>query len=81
MTLEEKNESIGEQLKTIHNLAEAGQIILRLGREDLLPTIIEEILVESQNAVDDFRVNERGEAQVGKLPDCNNCTFKSIALK
>lgn len=58
--MEEKNESIGEQLKTIHNLAEVGQIILRLGRTDLVFSIIEEILVESQTAVDDFCVVEDG---------------------
>lgn len=45
-----------EQLKTMRNLCEAGLIVHGLCRDDLMPTILEEILVEAQQAVDDFCV-------------------------
>lgn len=45
-----------EQLKTIRNLCETAIIIHRLERDDLVPTLLEEILGEAQQVVDDYCV-------------------------
>ena len=47
------NEQLLERLKTVRNLTEIAVIVINLGREDLLPTILELLLVESQDMVDD----------------------------
>ena len=47
-----------EQLKTISNLVEIATILANLGRDSLLHTILELILVEVQDIVDTYCVEE-----------------------
>jgi hypothetical protein len=42
-----------EQIRTIHNLSEVALIIYDLNREDLLPTVLEELFVEIQSCNED----------------------------
>jgi len=49
-------EQLLEQLKTIRNLTEVATIIINVGREELLPTVLELLYLESQNMVDDHCV-------------------------
>ena len=44
-----------EQLKTIKNLVEVAVILINLGRENLLPTILELLYLESQG-IDEYCV-------------------------
>lgn len=41
-----------EQVKTIRNLCETAIVLRNIGREDLMPTILEIILLEAQELVD-----------------------------
>ncbi len=45
-----------EQIKTIKNLAETALFLKELGREQLLPTILELMFVEIQTLNDDYCV-------------------------
>ena len=45
-----------EQLKTIRNLVEIVAILANLGRDELLPTTLELLLIEVQDIVDDYCV-------------------------
>ena len=50
------NEQLLEQLKTIKNLVEVAVILVNLGREELLPTVLELLYLESQDIVDEYCV-------------------------
>ena len=50
------DEQLLEQLKTIKNLVEAAIILNNLGKEELLPTILELLYSESQDMVDEYCV-------------------------
>lgn len=45
-----------EQIRTIHNLSEVALIIYDMNRDDLLPTVLEELFIEAQQVNDDFCV-------------------------
>ena len=47
-----------EQLKTIRNLVEVAIIIANLGKEELLPTILELTCLEFQDIIDEYCVVE-----------------------
>ena len=42
-----------EQIKTIRNLCDISLIIIRVGKEELLPTLLEKMLEEVQGLVDE----------------------------
>ena len=50
------NEPLLEQLKTIGNLVEVSIIIIDFGREELLPTILELLYLESQDIINEYCV-------------------------
>lgn len=47
-----------EQLKTISNLCQIAIIVKEQGRDDLMPSIIEVIYLESQGMVDDHCIKD-----------------------
>ena len=47
-----------EQIKTCKNLCDVAEILFNVGREDLLPTILECLLLEAQEMVDDHCVKQ-----------------------
>jgi len=53
------SEWLPEQLKTIRNLTEIAQILIRVNKPEYLPTILELMLVEAQVVVDENCVSER----------------------
>lgn len=42
-----------DQLLTIHNLAEVANILININRRELLPTVLELLLIEAQQVVDE----------------------------
>lgn len=56
-----ENEWLPEQLKTIRNLTEIADILIHLGKENLIPTILELLQVEIQEAVLENCVREKQE--------------------
>ena len=49
-----------EQLKTIRNLTEIADILIKNRRKELLPTVLELMLVECQQVVDENCVVKNG---------------------
>lgn len=47
-----------ESVKTIRSLCEIAVVLRNLGREDLLPTVLEIVLLEAQDMVDEYCVEE-----------------------
>jgi hypothetical protein len=47
-----------DQLLTIHNLTEVANILINIKRRELLPTILELMLIEAQQVVDENCVDE-----------------------
>ncbi len=54
------SECLLEQIKTTKSLCEIAIILINLGKQDLLPTVLELIYLESQNLIDECIV-ERNE--------------------
>ena len=55
MTGEERH-WLREYLKTTRNLCDVSLIVLEQGRDELLPTVLELMHVETQNIVDEYCV-------------------------
>ena len=47
-----------EQIRTVSNLCAITQILLNVGHDDLLPTVLELMLIEVQQIVDENCVKE-----------------------
>jgi len=47
---------LNEQLKTTRNLCDVAIILVQLGKENLLPTILETLHQETQGMIDDYCV-------------------------
>lgn len=59
-----------EQLATIMNLAKATYILKELGHDDLMPTMIELLYLETQNMIDEHCVQDGGhERERGDNPE------------
>ena len=47
-----------EYLKTTRNLCDVSLIVLEQGRDELMPTVLELLYVETQRLIDDYCVKE-----------------------
>jgi hypothetical protein len=50
---------LAEQVRTIKNLCEVALILRELNRNELLPTILETIMLEAEDMVDEYCVEDK----------------------
>ena len=50
---------LGEQLKTIHNLAEISLVLYNLGKTELLPTVLELLAIELQTVLEEHCIVDK----------------------